>query len=130
LDFRQVARASSQGFAVYGVIFVWRVKPEKLADHAEVMRATLRAERERCPEVLVNLTFGPAADGTCAEIQVYADEAISRGFPDRVQRDDAELANLWSRFGDLCDPNGWQTLRFENLDFLDDSFARAAAGFR
>jgi hypothetical protein len=113
---------------VFGVIYLWRVKPEKLAEHAEVMRATLRAERERCPEVLVNLTFGPSADGTCAEIQIYADEAASRAFPERVKRDDAELDRLWTRFGVLSDPDGWKTFRFENLDFLDDSFARAAAG--
>jgi hypothetical protein len=113
---------------VYGVIFLWRMKPDKLAEHDEVVRGTLRGERERCPEVLLNLTFGPAVDGTCAEIQVYADEAASQAFPERVKREDAELSRLWERYGDLCDPDGWKTIRFENLDFLDESFVRAAAG--
>lgn len=94
------------------------------------MQAVLQAERERCPEVLANLTFGPADDGTCGEVQVYADEASSREFPERVKREDAELNRLWSRFGSLCDPDGWKTFRFENLDFLDDSFVRAGAGIR
>jgi hypothetical protein len=113
---------------MFGVIFLWRVKPDKRPPHDEVVRGTLRAERERCPEVLLNLTFGPAADGTCAEIQVYADEAASQEFPERVKREDAELSRLWARYGDLCDPDGWKTIRFENLDFLDESFVRAAAG--
>jgi hypothetical protein len=113
---------------MFGVIYFWRVRPEKLAEHGEVMRAVLEAERERCPEVLLNLTFGPAADGTCAEIQVYADEAASRAFPERVKREDAALQALWARFGDLCEPDGWRTNRFESLDFLVGSFIRAAAG--
>jgi hypothetical protein len=115
---------------MYGVIFLWRVKPDRLAEHAEVMRATLVAERERCPEVLLNLTFGPAADGICAEIQVYADEASSRSFPERVKQEDAALNRLWARYGDLCEPDGWKTFRFENLAFLDESFVRALVGFR
>src|SRR4051812_8414324 len=81
----------------------------------------------RSPEVLLNLVFGPAADGTCAEVQVYADEEAQRAFGDRVKREDEELARLWSRYQDLCDPDGWRTLRFERLDFLGESFMRAAA---
>jgi hypothetical protein len=113
---------------MYGVIFLWRVRPEKRAEHAEVMKQTLDAERTRCPEVLLNLTFGPAANGTCAEIQVYADEATSRSFPERVKREDAALDDLWSRYGDLCVPDAWQTIRFESLDFLAESFARGTMG--
>ena len=113
---------------MYGVIFLWRVRPEKRAEHAEVMGQTLEAERTRCPEVLLNLTFGPAADGTCAEIQVYADEATSRSFPERVKQEDAALERLWARYGDLCVPDAWQTIRFENLDFLAESFARGTMG--
>jgi hypothetical protein len=112
---------------VYGVIFLWRVKPDKLAEHAEVMKATLAAERHRCPEVLLNITFGPAEDGTCAEIQIYANEAVSQSFPERVKREDEALQRLWSRYGDLCDPDGWKTIRFERMDFLGDSFVRRAA---
>jgi hypothetical protein len=115
---------------VYGVIFIWRVKPEKLAEHAEVMKATLVAERLRAPEVLLNVTMGPGADGTCAEVQVYADEAASRSFPERVKREDAELQRLWNQFGELCEPDGWKTFRFENMDFLEESFAWATAGLR
>ncbi len=113
---------------MYGVIFLWRVLPEKRAEHAEIVRATLAAERERCPEVLLNLTFGPAADGTCAEIQIYADEATGQTFPERVKREDAALRRLWERYGEVCDPEGWKTVRFDGMDFLDESFVRAAAG--
>src|SRR5438105_13727559 len=59
---------SSHSVPVFGIIFLWRVLPEKRAEHAEVMQAVLQAERERCPEVLANLTFGPADDGTCGEV--------------------------------------------------------------
>jgi hypothetical protein len=38
--------------SVYGVIFFWRVKPDKLAEHEAVLKEVLRIERERCPEVL------------------------------------------------------------------------------
>jgi hypothetical protein len=113
---------------MFGVIFLWQVKPECLDEHAEIVHETLRAERERCPEVLLNLTFGPAADGTCAEIQIYADETASRAFPERIKREDAELSRLWSRYNDVCDPDGWKTIRFEDLAFLDESFIRKAAG--
>jgi len=113
---------------MYGVIFVWKVKPDKLFEHAEVMKATLAAERLRAPEVLLNLTMGPSADGTCAEVQVYADEATSRSFPERVKRENDELHRMWARFGDLCDPDGYQTLRFDSMTFLNESFVRAAAG--
>lgn len=113
---------------MYGVIFLWRVKPEKHAEHEEVVKGTVAAERLRCPEVLLNMTFGPAADGTCAEIQVYSDEATSKSFPERVKREDAELRRLWSRYGDVCDPDGWKTIRFERMDFLNESFVRALAG--
>lgn len=113
---------------MYGVIFLWRVKPDKLAEHEEVMKQTLEAERTRCPEVLLNLTMGPAADGTCAEVQIYADEASGRSFPERVKREDEELDRLWSRFGDLCDADGWKTFRFETMSFLSESFIRGLAG--
>src|SRR5262245_63451375 len=112
---------------MYGVIYQWRVRPERLADHDAVMREVLRIERERCPEVLLNLTFGPAADGTCAEIQVYSDEATSRAFGERVKREDPELQALWERFGDLPDPAGSQSFRYEGTDFLGLSFVRQAA---
>jgi hypothetical protein len=113
---------------MYGVIYMWRVRPHKLAEHDKVMKETLRIERERCPEVLVNLTYGPAADGTCAEIQVYPDEATSRAFGERVKREDPELQELWARFGDLTDPAGAKSFRFEGMDFLEQSFVRRAAG--
>lgn len=113
---------------MFGVIFFWKVLPDKRAEHAAIVQGTLRAERLRAPEVLLNLTFGPAADGSCAEVQVYADEAASRSFPERVKREDAELQRLWDRYRDVCDPDAWRTVRFERMDFLDDSFVRAAAG--
>lgn len=113
---------------MYGVIFLWRVRPEKRAEHDAIVRATLQAERDRCPEVLLNLTMGPAAGGTCAEVQVYADEQSSVDFPRRVEREDAELRRLWSLYGGVCDPDGWQTIRFEGMDFLRESFVRAGAG--
>ena len=113
---------------MYGVIYMWRVKPHKLAEHDALMKEVLRIERERCPEVLVNLTYGPAADGTCAEIQAYPDEATSRAFSERVEREDPELQGLWARFGDLTDPAGAKSFRFEGMDFLEQSFVRRAAG--
>jgi hypothetical protein len=114
---------------MYGVIYLWKVKPEKRAEHDRVMTEVLRAERERCPEVLLNLTMGPAADGTVAEVQVYRDaETCNGGFSARVKREDAELQRLWDLFGDLCQPDGFTTHRFESMDFLNESFARAAAG--
>jgi hypothetical protein len=112
---------------MYGVIYLWRVKADRLAEHAEVMRATLAVERERAPEVLMNLTFGPAADGTCAEVQLYADAAASEAFGARVEREEAELKRIWSRFGDLCEPDGWRTVRFECMEFLSESFLREPA---
>lgn len=115
---------------MYGVIFLWRVRPEQRAEHAATMRRVLQAERERAPEVLLNLTFGPAEDGTCAEIQVYADEATQRAFPERVAREDAELQALWERFGELCEPDAWRTIRFESLSFLSESFLREGVGLR
>jgi hypothetical protein len=113
---------------VYGVIYLWHVKPDKLAAHEAVLAEVLRIERERCPEVLLNLTYGPAADGTCAEIQVYADEASSKAFPERVKREDPELQALWARWPELTDPAGSRSLRFEDMAFLGQSFVRDGAG--
>jgi hypothetical protein len=113
---------------VYGVIFFWRVKPDKLAEHEAVLKEVLRIERERCPEVLLNVTYGPAADGTCAEIQVYADEASSKAFPARVKREDPELQALWARWPELTDPDGSRSVRFEAMGFLGQSFVRDGAG--
>lgn len=111
---------------MFGVIYLWRVKADKREEHGRVMRETLRAERECCPEVLLNLTLGLSDDGTCAEIQVYADDAAHRAFPERVKSEVTELQRLWSLFGDLCEPDGWRTFRFERTDFLDESFVRDA----
>ena len=112
---------------MYGVIYMWRVKPDRHAEHDRLVRETLDVERERCPEVLLNVTLGPAADGACAEVQIYADAASSDSFGERVKREDAELQRLWSLYGDLCEPDGWQTIRFEGMDFLAHSFIRSAA---
>jgi hypothetical protein len=113
---------------MHGVIFQWRVLPDRRAEHDEIVRQTLAAERERCPEVLLNLMFGPAEDGACAEIQVYADAASHERFAARVARDDAALRALWDRYQAVCDPASWRTLRFDRMDFLAESFVRAAAG--
>jgi hypothetical protein len=113
---------------MYGVIYFWRVKPDQRAEHDRVFKEVLRIEAERCPEVLVNLSYGPAADGTCAEIQVYADEATSQAFPARVKREDPELQALWARWPELTDPAGSRSERFEGMDFLGQSFVREAAG--
>src|SRR5688500_8511090 len=113
---------------MYGVIFFWRVKPDKRAEHEAVLKEVLRIERERCPEVLLNVTHGAAEDGTCAEIQVYADEASSKAFTARVKREDAELQALWARWPELTDPAGSRSFRFEGMDFLTHSFVRDGAG--
>jgi hypothetical protein len=72
--------------------------------------------------------MGPAADGTCAEVQLYRDEASSRAFPDRVKREDEPLRALWDRYQTVCDTDGWRTIRFEGMEFMAESFVRAAAG--
>jgi len=36
---------------MYGVIFFWRVKPDKLAEHDRVFKEVLRIEAERCPDL-------------------------------------------------------------------------------
>ena len=38
------------------------------------------------------------------------------------------LRALWARFGDLTDPAGSRSFRFEGMDFLGLSFVRDAAG--
>jgi len=113
---------------MYGVILFWRVKFGCLAEHDEIMREALVAERERCPELLLNLPFGPSADGTFGAVQVYADEAAYRAFPDRVGRYDARLWELWTRSGAISEPSAAQTFHFEGMGFLDEAFVRAAAG--
>jgi hypothetical protein len=114
---------------MYGVILFWRVKPGCLAEHGEIMREALRAESERCPELLLNLPFGPSSDGTFGAVQVYADEAAYRAFPERVKREDASLWALWARSDALSEPSAARTYRFEEMGFLDEGIVRAAARF-
>lgn len=113
---------------MYGVILFWRAKPGTLAEHVEIMGEALQAERERCPELLVNLPFGPSADGTLGAVQIFADEAVYRSFPDRVKREDERLWQLWMRSDELSEASGSKTYRFEVMDLLDGAFVRAAAG--
>src|SRR2546425_680448 len=103
---------------MYGVIHLWRAKPERLAEHGSLRKAILQAERERCPELLLHLTFGPAADGSGAEIQVFADEAASRDHLARVAREEPELARLRARRDEIHQPNGSQTFQFEGMERL------------
>src|SRR5438128_276322 len=112
---------------MYGIIYLRRVKPDRLAEHESLMKAILQAERERCPELLLHLAFGPAADGTVAEIQVFADETASRGHLARVAREEPELARLRARREELQEPDGSQTFPFEGLTSLSESFIRQAA---
>jgi len=51
---------------MYGVIFFWKVRPDRRAEHAEIVTG--------------------------------------------------------------CDADGWRTMRFEHMEFLGESFVRAAAG--
>ena len=113
---------------MYGVILFWRVKAGCLAEHDEIMREALGAERERCPELLLNLPFGPSADGTFGAVQIYADEATYLAFPERVRREDARLWELWGRSDALSESTAARTFRFEGMSFLDESFVRADAG--
>jgi hypothetical protein len=113
---------------MYGVILFWRVKAEKLAEHVEIMREALQAERERCPELLLNLPFGPSADGTFCAVQVYADEAAYRSLPERVQREDSRLWQLWGATGEISDPSGSRTFCFDGMDWLGEALVRVAAG--
>jgi 3-oxoacyl-[acyl-carrier protein] reductase len=109
---------------MFGIIFLWKVKPGKLAEHDALMKRTLVVERERAPEVLLNLTLGPAADGTCAEVQVYHDYPSHESFVARAQKEDAELKKLWDTYGEIAEPDSWKTLKFESMDFLTGSFVR------
>jgi hypothetical protein len=52
------------------------VKPDRSAEHDALPKEALQAERERCPEVLLHLSLGPAVAG--AESQLAADEATRR----------------------------------------------------
>jgi hypothetical protein len=113
------------GIAVFGVILFWRVWPEGLAEHAEIMREALPIEHERCPELLLNLPFGPAADGTFAAVQLFAEEAAYLALPERVRREEPRLWHLWERTGELSDPSAARAYRFEAMTFLDVSLARA-----
>ena len=112
---------------MYGVILFWRAKPGTLAEHLEIMREALQAERERCPELLLNLPFGPSADGTFGAAQVFADEAAYRALPERVKREDERLWQLWTRSDEISEPDGSKTYHFEGMDFLDVDFVRLAA---
>jgi NAD(P)-dependent dehydrogenase (short-subunit alcohol dehydrogenase family) len=112
---------------MYGIIYLWRVKPHGLAEHGSLMKAILQAERERCPELLLHLAFGPAADGTAAEIQVFSDETASRDHLARVAGEEPELARLRARREELREPDGSQTFPFEGMDGLADSFVRQTA---
>ena len=109
---------------MFGVIFLWKVKADKLAEHDALMKRTLVVERERAPQVLLNLTLGPAADGTCAEVQVYHDLAAHESFVARAPKEDEELKRLWDKYGELAEPDAWKTIRFESMDFLAGSFVR------
>jgi hypothetical protein len=62
-----------------------------------------------------------------AEIQVYSDEASSRECRGRVEAEDEDLQRLWTRYQDICEPDGWRTVRFESLDFQDESFVRGSS---
>ncbi|MBI2193355.1 MAG: SDR family oxidoreductase [Planctomycetes bacterium] len=109
---------------MFGVIHTWKVKADRRAEHDALMKATLKAERERCPEVLFNVTLGPAADGTCAEVQLYASETAHQRFTERIQREDAELQRLWASYSEHCEADSFRTWRFESADFLGESFVR------
>src|SRR5262245_4312366 len=111
----------------YGAIHFWRVKADRLEEHAAVMDAILRAERERCPEVLLNLTFGPSESGDFAEVQLYPDRAACEGFGSRVQREAGELQRLWERHGTLVEPEGSRPYYFQANAHLSESFLRGNA---
>ncbi len=121
---------------MFGVIHLWRVLPDKVSEHSEVMARILEAERLHAPEVLLCLAFGPSSDGTCAEVQVYADAPAADAFSARVQQGGApglaELARLWEHQARLCDPASFRSIRFEGGSgphpLLGESFVRQAAG--
>ena len=112
---------------MFGAIHLWRVKPESREEHEQVMRETLRLERERCPEVLLNLTFGPAEDGTFAEIQIYPDAETEARFAARVAGEVPELQVLWDRHGALAEPGSYQSFRFAGMPLMAHSFLRREA---
>jgi inactivated superfamily I helicase len=111
----------------YGVIYLWMVKAECLQEHMLVMDAIVRVQRENCPEVLMNFTFGPSAQGECAEVQIFPDQAKADNFAGRVQNELPQLQELWERLEPFVEgPTNRHT--FESNPHFAESFLRAAAG--
>ena len=75
----------------------------------------------------MNLTYGPAADGTCAEIQVYADEATSKTFSSASSARTPSCRRS-GRAGRADRPAGSRSVRFEGMDLLGQSFVRDEVG--
>ena len=96
-------------------------------DYAAVMDAILRAEREQCPEVLLNLTLGPSEGGDFAEVQLYADRAACEAFGARVQREVPALQSLWEQHSPLVEPEACRSTFFEANEHLLEAFLRARA---
>lgn len=114
-----------------GVINHWRVLPDCYLQHSNLMSEILRLQRQQCPEVLMNLAFGPSSDGSSAEVQLFASSATYEAFADRVRREVPALQEVWERHTPLCVPNSLHTTFFEGQEFLSDSFVRSstALGF-
>lgn len=69
-------RSGSNSRATRRAVYIWRAKPDRSAEHDALPKEALQAERERCPEVLLHLSLGPAVAG--AESRLTADEATRR----------------------------------------------------
>jgi hypothetical protein len=111
----------------YGVIYLWTVKAECLHEHALVMDAIVRAQRESCPEVLMNFTFGPSAQGECAEVQIFPDQVKADNFAGRVQNELPRLQELWECLEPFVEgPTHRHT--FESNPHFAESFLRAESG--
>ncbi len=112
---------------MYGFVFSARVAPDKQAEFGEVTKGILDISREKYPELLCRATFGPSPEGECVEIAIFADQAASHAFFDRVEREDPELAQLWEREDELCEGTMKQFV-FHEDGFHPGNYTRPGAG--
>lgn len=109
-----------------GVIHQWSVLPGQHAAHQALMRDILRLQRETCPEVLMNLSFGPSSEGVATEIQFFPSAHAYHAFAARVRREVPALQRAWERHEEVCVPGTLQSVLFEDTDLVAQSFVRSS----
>ena len=106
------------------VIHQWRVLSGHEPAHQERMRDILRLQREACPEVLMNLSFGPSAEGVAAEVQFFPSAEAYHAFAARVRREVPILQQVWDRHQEVCVPGSLESVLFEDTELVAQSFVR------